>query len=277
MKAKYLFYDNIVKGAGIGHTLFSYNSGLNQAIRNNQCFIPPLMQLGHGLGRRGLLEAALGLPNCLGLREELEKLFPKDIETVKYHPQKSCGNVCEDFSLTRPYFLSCYKNRILRVHEECPKDVTTICMTIRRGDIACNRKWEGDAHPMENRLLPDMYYKKALDYLLETYNIQNFLLYIYSDADWTDQYINEKCKPVDVYKFFNYKNGDIKYVPSQKTADNTIVTFQTCIESDFFIASVSGFSEAITLYKTKGKTLIPEGKAKFFCPESNIIKYKTNT
>jgi len=277
MKTKYLFYDNIVKGAGIGHTLFTYNSGLNQAISNNQCFIPSLMQLGHGLGQRGLLEAALGLPNCSELRGELEKLFPKQIERVKYHPQDSCSNVCEDFSLTRPYFLSCYKNRTLRVYEECPKDVTTICMTIRRGDIACNRKWEGSGHSMEDRLLPDMYYKNALDYLLETYNIQNFLLYIYSDADWTDQYVNEKCKPVDVYKYFNYKNGDIKYVPSQKTADSTIVTLQTCIESDFFIASVSGFSEAITLYKTKGKTVIPEENPRFFCPESNIIKYKTNT
>ena len=61
MNKKYLFYDNIVRGAGIGHTLACYNYGLNMALEKGLEYLPCETTPGHNLGPIGM-ERLLNLP-----------------------------------------------------------------------------------------------------------------------------------------------------------------------------------------------------------------------
>ena len=79
---RYLFYDNMVRSAGLGHTLMTYDSGLAQAIESNQIFLPCLMRFGHNLGQSGFMEAGLGLDDCSNVRSLIKKKFPDEIEEV---------------------------------------------------------------------------------------------------------------------------------------------------------------------------------------------------
>ena len=67
---KYLFYDNIVRGAGIGHTLACYAYGLHQAEQKGMIFLADKMNLGHGVKN---VEKFLGLKDFTQERQELLK------------------------------------------------------------------------------------------------------------------------------------------------------------------------------------------------------------
>ena len=287
MKKKYLFYDNILRGGGLGHALFSYNKGLKKAINSEQIFLPSTMALGHGCGDNGFAESALGLPFSPPLRSIIRDSFPHEIEHVPYNPLTS-SEVEEDFSLTRDYFLSHYKNRKIICTNHAHSALINITMTIRRGDIACGKHIYGKAHPMVPRLLPDSYFQEVLEYVLEAYQIKDFYLTIYSDGDmkelWIEKgkpfdgdlkenYVNEKCEPIDIYKLFNKYKGRVNYFPSQASAPNTLEKIQNCIASDIYIASVSGFSEVISLYKTTGLSVFPSTHRASLSPSKNTIYY----
>jgi len=287
MKKKYLFYDNILRGGGVGHTLFTYNKGLKKAINSEQIFLPSTMILGHGCGDNGFAEAALGLPLSPPLRSIIRDSFPHEIEHVSYTPSTS-SEVEEDFSLTRDYFLSHYKNRKIVSDNHLYSSPINITMTIRRGDIACGKQIYGNVHPMTDRLLPDSYFQEVLEYVLEAHQIKDFYLTIYSDADmkelwlekgkpfdgdWKENYVNEKCEPIDIYKLFNKYKGRVNYFPSQASAPNTLAQVQNCIASDICIASISGFSELISLYKTTGLIIFPSTHRRSLAPKENTIYY----
>ena len=272
MKKKYLFYDNILRGGGLGHSLFTYNKGLKKAINSEQVFLPSTMILGHGCGGNGFAEAALGLPLGSPLRSIIKHSFPQEIEYIPYDPPTS-PDVEEDFSLTRDYFLSHYKNRKIVFDNHLHSSPVNITMTIRRGDIACGEHIYGNASSMANRLLPDFYFQEVLEYVLGAYQIKDFHLTIYSDGDWKGNYVNEKCEPIDIYELFSRYKGRVSYSPSQLSAPNTFAHVQNCIDSDICIASISGFSELISLYKTTGLIIFPSTHRKSLAPKENTIYY----
>ena len=280
MNKKYLFYDNILRGGGIGHTLFTYNKGLKKAINSEQIFLPSAMMLGHGCGDNGFAEAALGLPFSPPLRSIIGEFLPHEIEHVPYDPTTS-SDVEEDFSLTRDYFLSHYKNRKIAFDNHLHSSPVNITMTIRRGDIACGEHIYGDVSPMVSRLLPDSYFQEVLEYVLGAYQIKDFYLTIYSDGDWKENYVNEKCEPIDIYELFSRYKGRVSYSPSQPgweprpslSAPNTFAQIQNCIASDICIASISGFSELISLYKTTGLIILPSTYRRSLAPKENTIYY----
>ena len=141
---------------------------------------------------------------------------------------------------------------------------------------------------MTDRLLPDSYFQEVLEYVLEAHQIKDFYLTIYSDADmkelwlekgkpfdgdWKENYVNEKCEPIDIYELFSRHKGRVNYFPSQASSPNTFSQIQNCIASDICIASISGFSELISLYKTTGLIIFPSTYRKSLAPKENTIYY----
>ena len=85
MNKKYLIYNNLVRGSGLGHFFLSYNYGLDYSIKNNLEYLPALSRLGHGLGyTQGLVEEYLGLPICEEKRKEVLKNEFDLCEIVEY-------------------------------------------------------------------------------------------------------------------------------------------------------------------------------------------------
>tara|TARA_R100000008_G_scaffold86896_1_gene82581 strand:- start:9692 stop:10531 length:840 start_codon:yes stop_codon:yes gene_type:complete len=255
MNTKYLIYDNIIRGAGLGHTLVSYNYGLNIALSQNLVFLPPLMSLGHGLGNNGMVENFLGLNDFSTARNHARSNFPSLCDEHSYNQLKGGKPTLESFEKTRNYFMDHYKYRRLILENHLKPQVTNITVTIRRGDVAMEPHYEGSA--FKTRLRPDEYYLRVLDYIIQKQNLKDFFINIYSDGDWADGYINDKGEKVNINRLFSKYKNRFNYFPSKKNAERTLTQLQNCIESDICIASISGFSQIIGLYKTHGSIIFP--------------------
>lgn len=247
---KYLIYDNLVRGAGIGHSLACYNYGLNMAQDKGLKFLPSLLQLGHGVGGGGVLESFLGLPNCTAEREAVLNNYAPLVHHENYDPR--VNPTSSDFSKTKSYFRKAYKNVSTR---ECPHlnlNIINIAVSIRRGDIAM---FPHSGH--KGRLLPDIYFLRALDYVIGQLNSSNFFVNIYSDGDWKGNYINEKGEKVDPNSLFSKYKDRFAFHSTHKSGNTTLSQFHSCIVSDIYIASISGFSQAIQLFREDKKSFFP--------------------
>ena len=249
---KYLFYDNLVRGAGIGHTLACYNFGLQESMAQKLIYLPLQMRAGHGLGHTGLMENLLGLPECALCRSNLQTLEPEAIQKIEL--SSDAPPTSADFSSTEKYFLDHYKYKRISAPSHLNKKKTNITISIRRGDIVRDA-----AHQFKDRLLPDSYYVAALEYAIDLYNLRDFHITIYSDADWGKGYVNEKGETASVDELFKKFKGTFAYIPgnSRNSPLNTLSTFQDCVDAEIFIGSISGFCQAISLYQRNGKLILP--------------------
>ena len=154
---KYLFYDNIVRGAGLGHSLSCYNYGLNMALGKGLEFLPCRIQAGHGF-KDGAIESLLGLPESQKRRDFIIQADPSAVEHVRYCPTDN--GTSHDLTATRSILRRWYYESRKEYDTMLSKDhnVANITICIRRGDIAC-----GLAHPMQGRLRPNRWYVAALE------------------------------------------------------------------------------------------------------------------
>ena len=248
---KYLFYDNIVRGAGLGHSLACYNYGLRKAITEGLIYFPSRIRAGHGLGNKGLIESLLGLPNNESSRSLIKSLQPEAVVETNLEENPPTSS---DFSSTEKFFLDHYKYKNIIAPSYLDPAKTNIAISIRRGDIASKA-----AKQFQDRLLPDNYYVAALDYVIDLYNLNNFHITIYSDADGGTGYINEEGEPSNIEELFGKFKNRVTYVPgnSKNCPLNTLSTFQDCVDAEIFIGSISGFCQAISLYQRNGKLILP--------------------
>jgi len=264
---KYLFYDNCVRGAGIGHLLRTYNYGLIQSIKSNLIFMPPRVDAGHGIGKTGNLELFLGLGDYEEERKIIEKSKPHEILYIPYNGNET-NPTFVDFSLTKNYFRDKYKHKqgVTPTLFSVNKETTKISICIRRGEIAMNFPKD---HYYRKRLLPDKYFVNVLQNVLEKYNIKQYEVIIFSDGNRKEgEYINDKNELVDIMRLFGDFNN-VTYFSSSMDAVRTFTQFDNIIRSDIHIASITGFSEAAALY-TDNLTIYPVGTP--YCHNENCIK-----
>tara|TARA_Y100000593_G_scaffold749_1_gene1466 strand:- start:83937 stop:84929 length:993 start_codon:yes stop_codon:yes gene_type:complete len=282
----FLFYDNLVRGAGVGHCLTSYNHGLIMAMDNNMTYLPEPLVCGHNLGRDGLFEFAMGLPDCAGARKVVRRRMPDRITEVKYNPAVARCTLNNDFSRTKEYFNNCYKNRGLVFKTSMVPNKINICINIRRGDILLVDEIKSN-EAVTKRILPDNYYIRALDFIIKKNSLAkgSYHVHVFSDGDQgvsednggNANYINEHGKVTDVKNLFEkYGLENVSFTIGEDT--KTIYkTIQACSESDIFIASNSGFSSAISLYlKEDSLTILPDQYSFHPYHAPNYIKFHTD-
>lgn len=250
---KYLIYDNLVRGAGIGHSLACYNYGLNMAQEKGLKFLPSLLQLGHGVGGGGALENFLGLPNYTAEREEALRDSPHLVQHENYHP--TVNPTSEDYSKTKKYFLEAYKGVCREPSSLLHPTLINITISIRRGDIVLT-----NAGGHKDRLLPDSYYVSALDHVIENLGSTNFFITIYSDGDRQGNYINHTGESVDINDLFSKYKNQLRFVAvhtAARATEETFLQLHTCVSSDIYIGSISGFSQVIQLFRADKKSIFP--------------------
>ena len=114
---KYLFYDNIVRGSGLGHWLATYGAGYNLAKKENLQYMPAIAKVGHmdtGSPARhpGRIEEFFGLKNYREVREELYKSNPDAIKHIPYTIDNPTVNFFSKESRSlRKYLKSKYYNK----------------------------------------------------------------------------------------------------------------------------------------------------------------------
>lgn len=247
----------------MGHTLLTYNYGLNLALEEGLEFLPPQITAGHGLGHpRGEFEKQLGWPDCRSLRETKTRTDPDNIKHIPYCSE-NCPPVLHDFSKTGPVLREWYSQKTVTYPNLFSSDnnVTNISISIRRGDLAR----VGPSHHMWSNLRPDKYYVDTLRTVLTDNNITDYRVVIFSDGDETDPefknpmiYIDEYNNPVDIFNLFReFKN--IVYYPGNQDCLRTFTSFHNIVNSDILIGSRSSFCTHLfrDLYMdTPNKTVI---------------------
>lgn len=261
MNKKYLIYDNLVRGSGLGHFLLTYNYGLNYAIKNELEYLPIQCKLGHGLGHpAGLVEKHLGLPICNKKRKEVLENELDLCEVIKYQRTNPCLG---DFTSTIKFFKNRYFNEAAEVPIFIDQNKFNISVSIRRGDLM------GNIEGYKNRLSSssDDYFKRIINKNIPSHD--NYNIHIFSDGDGlTDSYIDDKglahsfkemCNilsiPQDKTQYhtsYSKKYGDPEY-----DASLLFSTIKSCALSNLFIGSYSSFSSVIILYRDK-KSILPK-------------------
>ena len=212
---KFLFYDNLVKGAGLGHLLATYNYGLTLAQKSNLIFMPCEIICGHGFAK-GEVEKNLGLGD---FKEQRKEILNWDFESIHHIPyQRSDNPVCADFSLTRDYFRQCYSERKV-FHKNLlntDPEITNITISIRRGDLAT----AGPSHPMWNRLKPSSWYLNTLEKVLDEHQIPSYRLLVFSDGDYeTGQFADEYGQPENPKEVFKNHQKDFIFSAGKKISE----------------------------------------------------------
>lgn len=241
---KYLIFDNIVRGAGLGHTLVNYNHGLNYCIKHDLIWTPHKIIPGHCLNACGhTLEAELGLPQFS--KEHIDNIRnTKNFEEIKL----STPECCIDWSLTRPVFKNWYAAaREGKKPMFLSESKTNICVSIRRGDLAGKPN-----HSMFWRLQPFSYYTEQLKELIKKESIEQYRLIISTDLHGHDNCIVDRHNnPHDIRDIFRDFSDDLIFVPfrEDKPESNKYHTYDflhAAISSDFFIGdSQGGYSVVI--------------------------------
>lgn len=251
-RKRYLIYDNIVRGAGIGHTMASYNYGLDYARRNNLEWMPRKITAGHRLGHSRCFESELGLPIISNTERDKVIKNKNMIEHVKYNNTGSPP--CWDFTLTGPIYRKWYhQSRRERSSAFISPEKDNICISIRRGDLANNPD-----HPMWYRLSPLDDYVSLLNKVISQNNITDYRLIISTDlVDRRDTLVDRYNNPKDISVVFNEHLSDIIFLPFcesdpiESQSHHTFDFFHNCIAAQYFIGSHSGFSNTIRdIYRT---------------------------
>jgi hypothetical protein len=242
---KYLVYDDIVRGAGLGHIMTSYNAGLSYCIKNNLEWLPCKIKPAHDLNKYNTIEDELGLPTILE-QERVNILQNHECEHIRYGTE---GGICNDFSKTGAIYRDWYscsrkgKNSVFLSSEK-----VNICISIRRGDIAA----AGPEHHMASRLRPLKSYVQKLKWLINEHNISNYRLIISTDlrGGHKNCLVDRNNNPKNVDDVFASYNTDLVFLPFSESLDadqkyTTFDFFHAAIASEYFIGSVSGFSEII--------------------------------
>lgn len=259
-KKKYLFYDDLVHGAGLGHTMCCYVYGLELAYKKNIIYMPDILRAGHGFDKLelGTIESFLGLPDHrqkrLAIKKEASHLifnFPKTnqwSETVAFI----------NFSQASKKFLKdSYQNkRRLLLDNLFETDVINIAISIRRGDIVSPENKTG-LH--KNRLKNEQYYIDIAKEVVNENKLKNYHIHIYSDGakHQTDQYVDINNNPLDIKALFLNHFNKVSLYLGNNNPKVTISHFQHCIDADYFIGSVSGFSRLISIFRTGNTTYLP--------------------
>tara|TARA_R100000808_G_scaffold24873_1_gene58987 strand:- start:29355 stop:30212 length:858 start_codon:yes stop_codon:yes gene_type:complete len=261
-KERYLFYDNLVKGSGLGHALCCYAHGLKLAQSLDLKFMPPQLELGFGLsqpptGYVGLIEDFLGLPDVSTARLFIETHFPDSIKREKYtyaqHPAIPLKAFSQDF---KEFLRDSFKQSRLPLPDRMFPQVLNIAISIRRGDLLLGNKLMSDE--FRKRIRSDQFYVRAIKRILKTYKPKDYFLHLYSDGSRKNgDYINEEGKPTDLKILLKEHHGKFNYYPSKEDALRTLTQFQNCIYADVFLGSISGFSELICTYRGDRPSYLP--------------------
>ena len=257
-KPRYLIYDNLVQGAGMGHTARDYMRIHSWAIIHGYTLVTPLCDLGHGFGKSGLFEKALGIPNQKNLRKFLLD-NPQTQNLHVPHPQGALPNGYVS-PKTRKVFLNYYNNRV-PLTEPPNQDIKNITISIRRGDAAMCPDTI-----VRRRLLPTSYFLQAVRRALDLFAIKDFKLTIFSDGGMGEHrgsYVDEFGNPESILDSFSPYTNSLNFAVGPPSPRTTLEQFHHSIQSDIFIASPSGFSKLISFYR--------EGRVNIFPKRSNSL------
>ena len=185
MNKKYLIYNNLVQGSGLGHFFLSYNYGLDYSIKNNLEYLPALSSLGHGLGHtEGLVEEYLGFPICEEKRKEVLENEFNLCEIVEYTNNPPLFGF---FSSTLNLYRDWYFNKSKKVPVFIDNNKFNITASIRRGDLMSN----SEGHKYRIWGSSDYYFRSVINKNIPDHD--NYSIHIFSDGDGTsNNYIDDK-------------------------------------------------------------------------------------
>lgn len=242
---KYLLYDSIVRGAGLGHTMASYNYGLDYSIRGDMQWVPSRLICGHQLCSGGyVVENELGLPL-------FEDSFREDIIQNYLYEHKEYSRdsspVLEYSSVTsrvlKDWYIDSRKDLFPKF---LSKEKANICISIRRGDLAASPH-----HPMRYRLQPLSYYVSELEKIIKEKSLNEYRVIISIDLRGNrDCLVDRSNIPQPVDKIFKDHLDDLIFLPfcendPESNDHHTFDFFHAAVAADFFIGSRSGFSHVI--------------------------------
>ena len=257
---KYLFYDDLVRGAGLGHTMCCYIYGLELACKKNIIYMPDILRAGHSFNilDPGSIENFLGLPDCRQSRSDVQKKYPDLILNIPKTDQWSETIDAANFSQASKIFLKdCYKNkRRLVLNNLFKHDTINIAITIRRGDIVAPENQKGQHR---NRLKNEEYYLDIAKLVIQENKLKNYHIHIYSDGsrNQKDQYVDTNNNPLDIKALFLNHFDAVSLYLGNNDPRVTMSHFQHCVAADYFIASISGFSRLISIFRTENTTYLP--------------------
>ena len=241
---KYLIYENIVRGAGLGHTLSSYNYALNMAMNQKLRLIVPKTKLGHGLGNEFQFEVFFGLDKYSEQHvNDIITNHGPELVRQEYFP---VNNPCSgNFNETKIFFHTKYmqSNKVNKYRSHIIKNKINIAVHIRRGDIVKNKSILS-LH--KDRILPDQWFRQSLIKTMDLkgYNAENVNVNIYSELQGDGLYYNENSEPVDLKKVFNIDNCNF-YL-----SVNMYECLYNMIEADIFIGGRNhGIPMLASLYR----------------------------
>ncbi len=249
-RKKYLLYDDIVRGAGIGHTLWSYIFGLELSNKLGLEYLPCKIKAGHGLSD---LEKFLGLDDHEARRKLISEKYPSEILNIQYNKSFPQGiTLTKDWSdAHRKLIRDSYHNKREEQKNLSKQNVTNIAASIRRGDVVHYTT------KFKERLATDEFYRKSINQILSSHNIEKYFINVFSDgAKGANYYVNENGEKVNKEQLLpeHYENAEINCSDHNEgnTAGSRNITFehlQNCVNADIFLGSVSGFSELICVLR----------------------------
>lgn len=98
---KYLLYDNIVRGAGIGHSLCCINYAMQLSLKNKLQLLLGKVIITHGMN--GCHQKLFGFPDYSRAWEKISQDSPELAEFVPCDPPTALAS--SDFTLTKKSFL----------------------------------------------------------------------------------------------------------------------------------------------------------------------------
>lgn len=204
---KYLIYNNVVRGAGLGHTMCCYNYAVQMAINQNCELIVPRLVLGHNLGNNFEFETFFGLDRFDENKiKELMLLNKDNIELIEYNSLNPCsGSFLKSKIFFYEKYLTAQKTNFTKYKNHNNPNKTNISIHIRRGDIVRNKS---KAIYYNSRILPDLWFKQSLDSLLRLKDLKSkdININIYSETQPNGIYHNENAEPFDLKKIFSMSN-----------------------------------------------------------------------
>jgi len=249
---KYLIFDNIVRGAGIGHMLMCYNHAIQIAMDGDFELIVPRCIMGHkGLGKNFEFEDFFGLEKHPS--EQIAKIKEQQ-NSFKY--VEWVRNGCEqnfNFKNTKSFFKEKYlrtiDSKIRKYKSHAIPDKINISIHIRRGDIVSKQYFE-NYKKEDYRIFPDVWFRQSLDEVLKEKNYQpsDVHVHVYSEMQADGFYYNEKSEKFDLKKVFDFSNCTF-HLSSDTYEDTTYEDVYNMITSDIFIGARSGLALIISLYR----------------------------
>lgn len=260
MKEKYLFYDALVRGAGLGHTMCRYIYGLELAQKKKMIYMPDIIRAGHGFHtlELGTIESFLGLPDYRQKRLDIKKDSGLILNIPYQHELANASIEIFNFSSESKAFLKdCFQNkRRLLFDNLFATDIINIAISIRRGDIVSPENKTG-SH--KNRLKNEQYYIDIAKAVVNENKLKNYHIHIYSDGsrNWPDQYVDINDNPLNIKDLFLNYFDKVSLHLGKNDPKVAMSHFQHCTDADYFIGSTSGFSDLISILRAENTSYRP--------------------